>query len=86
MNPLDEGFRQRTQAVFETWGASYSNAIKSAKKAGNVDPSVNADAAAHALVAQIEGTLSLARNSQNPRTLTVGSRSLRQYLESMRAH
>jgi|SRR5947209_1730840 len=84
MNPLDEGFRQRTQAVFETWSTSYSNAINRAKKAGNVDPSVNTDAAAHALVAQIEGTLSLARNSQNPRTLTVGTRSLRQYLESMR--
>jgi TetR/AcrR family transcriptional regulator, transcriptional repressor for nem operon len=85
MNPLDQGFRQRTQAVFETWSASYSNAINRAKKAGNVDPTVNADAAAHALVAQIEGTLSLARNSQDPRTLITGSRSLHQYLESMRA-
>jgi len=34
-------------------------------------------------VAQIEGTLSLARNSQDPDTLNVGARSLRRYLESL---
>jgi hypothetical protein len=43
------------------------------------NPASTADAA-HALVAQIEGTLSLARNSQDPETLTVGARSLRRYL------
>ena len=46
---------------------------------------VDAADAAHALVAQIEGTLSLARNSQDPEMLTTGARSLRRYLESMRA-
>ena len=48
--------------------------------AGDVDPGD----AAHALVAQIEGTLSLARNSQDPDTLTVGARSPRSYLSSLR--
>ena len=37
------------------------------------------------LVAQIEGTLSLARNSQDPETLTTGARALRSSLASMRA-
>jgi hypothetical protein len=37
------------------------------------------------LVAQIEGTLSLARNTRQPETLTVGARALRTSLESMRA-
>jgi hypothetical protein len=41
--------------------------------------------AAHALVAQIEGTLSLARNSHDPGTLTIGARGVRRYLASMRA-
>jgi AcrR family transcriptional regulator len=85
MNPLDEGFRQRTQAVFAMWHSSYTKAINRAKKTGIVDPSTNANDAAHALVAQIEGTLSLARNSQDPDTLITGTRSLRRYLESMRA-
>ena len=41
---------------------------------------------AHALVAQIEGTLSLARNSQDPETLSTGARALRRFLASMRAN
>jgi AcrR family transcriptional regulator len=85
MNPLDEGFRRRTQAVFETWRLSFTRGLQHAKKAGIVDARVNAGDAAHALVAQIEGTLSLARNSQDPQVLTTGARSLRAYLGSLRA-
>jgi AcrR family transcriptional regulator len=85
MNPLDEGFRQRTQAIFEMWHSSYVNAINRGKRSGVVARGTNAKHAAHALVAQIEGTLSLARNSQDPDTLTTGARSIRHYLESIRA-
>jgi hypothetical protein len=85
MNPLDEGFRERTQAVFEAWRLSYVDALNRGKKSGVVARATNSRYAAHALVAQIEGTLSLARNSQDPDTLLTGSRSLRHYLESMRA-
>jgi hypothetical protein len=41
--------------------------------------------AAHTLVAQIEGVLSLVRNSQDPEDLVVGARGLRAYLDSIRA-
>jgi hypothetical protein len=66
MNPLDDVFRHRTEAVFHTWRGSYRDAITRAQAAGVVDPGTDAGDAAHALLAQIEGTLSLARNSQNP--------------------
>ena len=85
MNPLDGEFRRHTLAVFDTWRASYTDAISRATNTGIVDPAIDADDVAHALVAQIEGTLSLARNSQDPSTLTRGARSLRHFLESMRA-
>jgi hypothetical protein len=63
----------------------YTDAITRAKSSGVVDPSTEAGDGAHALVAQIEGTLILARSSQNPETLSTRARSLRHYLESMRA-
>ncbi|MBV9819621.1 MAG: TetR/AcrR family transcriptional regulator [Solirubrobacterales bacterium] len=85
MNPLDHGFRRHTLAVFDTWTASYADALDRAAASGILAPTVHPDDAAHALVAQIEGTLSLARNSQDPETLTRGTRSLRGYLESIRA-
>jgi Tetracyclin repressor-like, C-terminal domain len=81
--PLDEGFRRHTAAVFDTWGASYRDALERAQAAGTVAPAVDCADAAHALVAQIEGTLSLARNSQDPATLDAGARSLRRYLDSL---
>lgn len=84
MSPLDEGFRHHTAAVFETWRAAYRDALERAKAARTVAPAVDCADAAHALVAQIEGTLSLARNSQDPATLDAGGRSLRGYLDSLR--
>ena len=84
MSPLDEGFRQHTAAVFERWRASYRDAFERAKSSGVMAPAVDSEDAAHALVVQIEGTLSLARNSQDPVTLDTGARSLRRHLESLR--
>jgi AcrR family transcriptional regulator len=85
MNPLDDGFRARTSAVFDLWRATFSSAIDRGQRAGIVREGIDAADAAHGLVAQIEGTLSLARNSQDPADLTTGARGLRRYLESMRA-
>ena len=84
MSPLDDGFRRRTAAVFDRWHQSYRTAIERGQAGGTVAAGIDASEAAHALVAQIEGTLSLARNSQDADTLIVGARSLRRYLESMR--
>ena len=50
---------------------------------GNSSKKRNRGEPTHALVAQIEGTLSLARNSQDPDTLSVGARSLRHFLECL---
>jgi TetR/AcrR family transcriptional regulator, transcriptional repressor for nem operon len=84
MNPLDDEFRRRTTTVFDMWRASFQTALERAKTQGSVKASVDAGDTAQVLVAQIEGTLSLARNSQDPDTLTVGARGLRCYLESLR--
>jgi hypothetical protein len=64
--------------------ATFAGAIDRGQRAGVVRGDIDAADAAHGLVAQIEGTLSLARNSQDPADLTTGTRGLRRYLESMR--
>jgi TetR/AcrR family transcriptional repressor of nem operon len=84
MNPLDERFRARIQAVFGAWHAAFRGALEQGQLHGAVRADVNVEDTAHALVAQIEGTLSLARNSQDPDDLTVGARSLRRFLQSLR--
>jgi hypothetical protein len=84
MSPLDDSFRCRTEGVFDCWRRAFEEAPGDAQRKGIVLTNVNTHEAAHALVAQIEGTLSLTRNSQDPDTLTLGAHSLRHYLESMR--
>jgi hypothetical protein len=54
------------------------------QETGVVRGDLDAASAAYALVAQIEGILSLARNSQDPADLAVGARGLRSHLQSMR--
>jgi AcrR family transcriptional regulator len=84
MNPLDAGFRSRTTRVFEAWREAYRSALARAQQRGTVQASVDPHDVACMLVAQIEGTLSLARNTQDPETLTTGARALRSYLDSIR--
>ena len=73
------------EVIVSTLTTNLGNEVTRAQAAGMVRANVNTGDAAHALVAQIEGTLSLARNSQDPETLMTGARGLRQYLESLRA-
>jgi AcrR family transcriptional regulator len=85
MNPLDAGFRDRTTRVFQTWQQAYRSALARAQQHGTVRAALDPGDAAYLLVAQIEGTLSLARNTQDPETLTAGARALRSYLAAIRA-
>ena len=85
MNPLDDGFRQRTCAVFALWQDSFRSALTRGQQRGVITADADPADVSQLLVAQIEGVLSLARNSQDPQTLTTGARGLRRYLESLRA-
>ena len=85
MNPLDAGFRSRTTRVFQAWQETYCSALTRAQQRGIIRAAIDPADAACMLVAQIEGTLSLARNTQDPDTLTAGARALRSYLAAIRA-
>ena len=85
MNPLDAGFRDRTTQVFQTWQEAYRSALTRAQQRGIIRAAIDPGDTACMLVAQIEGTLSLARNTQDPETLSTGARALRSYLASIRA-
>lgn len=85
MSPLDDGFRLRTQQVFELWMQTYELALRRGQTNGTVTTKADPKAVAFALVAEIEGILSLAKNSQNPQALAIGGKNLRRQLEALRA-
>jgi AcrR family transcriptional regulator len=84
MSALDGGFRLRTQQVFELWMQTYELALRRGQATGTVSTSIDPRGEAFALVAQIEGVLSLAKNSQDKRSLRLGLASLRARLGSLR--
>lgn len=83
MSPLDDGFRLRTQQVFEFWMQTYELALRRGQANGRVSASIDPRAAAFALVAEIEGILGLAKNSQDRRALKIGSQNLRRRLDAL---
>ena len=69
-----------------TWREAYRSALTRAQQQQQMVLAAGYPSdVAHLLVAQIEGTLSLARNTQDPQTLTTGARALSSYLASLRA-
>jgi BetI-type transcriptional repressor, C-terminal len=70
--------------VFALWQDSFRSALTRAQRRGGITADPDPADVAQLLVAQIEGVLSLARNSQDPLTLTTGARSIRRYLDSLR--
>lgn len=84
MSPLDDGFRLRTQQVFELWMQTFELALRRGQSSGSVSTTIDPRGAAFALVAEIEGILSLSRNSQDRRVLRLGLQNLRRHLDGMR--
>lgn len=84
MGPHDETFRRKTEAVFRAWTDSFTAAIARAQRSGELRPHINPATVATHLVALIEGVLSLARNSQDPKVLDVGVRSFADYIDGLK--
>jgi TetR/AcrR family transcriptional repressor of nem operon len=84
MSPIDRGFRRRTQKVFELWVETFSAALERGKSTHKLKRSVNTRETGLYLVSQIEGILSLSKNSQNPAVLYSGLKSMAKFLQSLR--
>ena len=84
MSPIDKGFRERTQAVFNLWVDEFSLALDKGKKNGKVKKGVNSRDVALFLVSQIEGTLSIAKNAQNSEILYIGLKNMNGFLQSLK--
>jgi hypothetical protein len=84
MSPIDEGFRQRTVAIYDTWRDELEAAIERGKAAGNVREEADARRLAILFVATLEGCLGLAKSSQSLDILMECSNGLIEHLELFR--
>jgi AcrR family transcriptional regulator len=84
MSGLDEGFRRRTARVYKDWHDAMAEALREGQKRQMVRSDINANETAAFVIAAWEGYAVLAKNSQDPRMLRSGQRSVIRHLESLR--
>ena len=85
MSGLDEGFRRRTARIYKDWHDAMAEALREGQKRGVVRSDINANETATFVIAAWEGYVVLGKNSQDPRMLRSGQRSVIGHIESLRA-
>jgi TetR/AcrR family transcriptional regulator, transcriptional repressor for nem operon len=84
MSGLDEGFRRRTARIYKDWHDAVAEALRQGQKRRMVRSDINANETATFLIAAWEGYAVLGKNSQDPRMLQSGKRSVSRHLEALR--
>ncbi len=84
MSPLDERFRRRVAATFETWTHGFATVLRRGQTKGSVRRDVDPKKLATFLVAAIEGSFGLAKSAQSPAMLRSNLEVLRGLLECLR--
>jgi TetR/AcrR family transcriptional regulator, transcriptional repressor for nem operon len=84
MSGLDEGFRRRTARIYKGWHDAMAEALRDGQKRGVVRSDIDANETATFLMAAWEGYAVLGKNSQDPRMLQSGKKSVRRHLEGLR--
>ncbi len=84
MSPIDEGFRQRIQQLFELWIGGFSDGLAQGQEKNYISGQIDCDLTAFTLVSLMEGLFSLAKSSQNIKILKKGRQAFKIYLESLK--
>ncbi len=83
MSPIDEGFRQRIEQVFQDWRGIITRMIQQGQKSGHVRADVKPAQVATFFVAAVEGTIGMAKNAQDPKLLQDNFTMLQTYLAAL---
>ncbi len=85
MSPLDERFRERLNATFDTWRDGVARALERGQTAGTVRRDVDAPKVAAFVVAAAEGAWGLAKSARSLPTLRSNLEVLSTFLDTLRA-
>jgi AcrR family transcriptional regulator len=85
MSPIDEGFRQRTDAIYQIWLKGIANTLREGQEDGSIRADIKAEDAALFIVAALEGCMSIAKNAQSREALMKCGNGVLGYLDSLAA-
>jgi AcrR family transcriptional regulator len=84
MSPIDDGFRQRVNHVYELWQEGLARALRIGQAKGTVTLTIDAMDCATFLVASLAGCRGLAKNAQSRDILSACGKNLIRYLKTLR--
>jgi len=84
MSPIDDGFRQRVNHVYELWQEGLARALRIGQAKGTVTLTIDAMDCATFLVASLAGCRGLAKNAQSRDILSACAKNLIRYLKTLR--
>jgi AcrR family transcriptional regulator len=84
MSPINDGFRQRVNQIYELWREAFARALRSGQANGTVSKSIDTMGCATFIVASLAGCRSLAKSTQSRDVLTACGQNLIRYLETLR--
>ncbi|MCG8379290.1 MAG: TetR/AcrR family transcriptional regulator [Proteobacteria bacterium] len=84
MSPIDEGFRERINAIFDRWRSAIADGLSKGQADGIVKETISADASAYFIVAAIEGATSLAKNAKSVDVLKTSLQGLKEHIQTLR--
>jgi TetR/AcrR family transcriptional repressor of nem operon len=83
MSPMDEGFRQRLNHIYDLWCKGIADAFSRGQVNGKVRKDVNPLNTATFIVASLAGSRSMAKNSRSLAVLVACNESLMNYFETL---
>lgn len=84
VSPLDESFRRRIDATFDTWRSGIAEALRRGQAEGSIRRNIDADRVAAFVVAAIEGSFGLAKSAKSSAMLRSNLEILSTFLEGLR--
>jgi len=84
MSSIDESFRTKVSAIYETWREGIAQAIEAGQKNGSVSIGINPNNVAIFYISAISGCRGLAKNARSADILQSCLQGLDTYLEALR--
>ena len=84
MSPVDEGFRERIEAVYRKWHKQIARAILDGQTRGVVRGDIEPSEVAYFVIASIQGAVGLAKNAQDYGLFKNAVQGLFGYLDGLR--
>lgn len=83
MSPIDEGFRSRTDALYQLWLGSIASTLREGQERNEIKRGIIPGDTALFIVASMEGCMGIAKTAQSRKALMRCGKGILNYLDSL---